>query len=242
MKKINEKLFIIYSDCQVKYFKIINEYEKKIKDSLINKKENIKKYLDKSNYKEIINEIDKEINDNLEELNNKIQEFLENTNSEIDEINKMFINTIHSYSGEISIKNLQSFKDYFSIKVVGKEADLAKEIFKEIKLSTLNLENIYEEKGFKEWIKSPFSTIKYFQNSLDIILNSFSKKIDYIIYLIIEELTKFIEKAYKDFNEIYKICTKYAREISDSFNQLQIFYEEQKHKINNEKKLIKKIS
>ena len=240
MAKINSKLFEIYSDSQTKYFKIINEYEKTIKDSLNNKKENIKEYLEKSNYKEIIKEKDKEINDNLEELNNKIQEFLKNANSEIDELIKKFINTIQNYSSYIKISNLQSFKDYISIKCAGKEADLAKEIFKEIKISTINSEKIFEKKGFIDWIKSSFSKINYFQISLDIIIESFLKKFDYIIYLIIDELTKFIEKTYKDFNKMYKLSIKVDKDKDkiqiESFNKLKVFYQQQKYKIDEEKK------
>ena len=247
MEKINQNLFKIHSDCQVKYFQIIKDFEIKIYDSLTNKKENIKEYLGKFNYKEIIKKIDKEINDNLEELNKKIQEVLENMNSELNEINKKFITTIKTYSSMISVINLQSFKDYFSIKYAGKESDIAKEIFREIKISTLNLEKIYEEKGFIEWFKSAFSNIRYFKTSLDIIIKSFLKKKDYILYLLIEELTGYIEKTYRDFNRIYKMSTKMDKKMHQekmkSFNILKVFYQEQKYKIDKAKeKLLNKES
>ena len=247
MEKINQKLFKIHSECQVKYIQIIKDFEIKINDSLTNKKENIKEYLGKFNYKEIIKKIDKEINDNLEELNTKIQEVLENMNSELNEINKKFITTIKTYSSMISVINLQSFKDYFSIKYAGKESDIAKEIFREIKISTLNLEKIYEEKGFIEWFKSAFSNIRYFKTSLDIIIKSFLKKKDYILYLLIEELTGYIEKTYRDFNRIYKMSTKMDKKMHQekmkSFNILKVFYQEQKYKIDKAKeKLLNKES
>ena len=247
MEKINQKLFKIHSECQVKYIQIIKDFEIKINDSLTNKKENIKEYLGKFNYKEIIKKIDKEINDNLEELNKKIQEVLENMNSELNEINKKFITTIKTYSSMISVINLQSFKDYFSIKYAGKESDIAKEIFREIKISTLNLEKIYEEKGFIEWFKSAFSNIRYFKTSLDIIIKSFLKKKDYILYLLIEELTRYIEKTYRDFNRIYKMSTKMDKKMHQekmkSFNILKVFYQEQKYKIDKAKeKLLNKES
>ena len=268
METINKKLFKIHSDSQVKYLKIIKDFETKVNGSLTDKKENIKEYLAKSNYKEIIKEIDKEINDNLEDLNKKIQDFLENKkyqdiinvidkeindkledinnkiqkflnnmNSEIDELNIIIIKTINSYSGIFNFLNRESFKDFFSMKFAGKEVDLAKEIFKEIRISTVNLGKIFEEKGFIEWIKSTFSKVNYFQTSIDIIINSFEKKIDDILGLLIGELKKYIEKTYNDVNGIYRITTLVFTEEQIKFlNEVKVNYEERKYKIKEAKK------
>ena len=237
---MNERIQKIYSDNQSKYCNIIFEYEKKIKNSLSQKIENIKKYLEKKNYKEIINEIDLEIKDNLEEFNKQIQEFLDNINTEINKLNDDIITTINKYSGIVTFINRQSFKDYFSVKFAGKDVDLANEIYKEIKMSTFGLEKIYEEKGFVDWIRSAFSSVNYFQISLDIIINSFVKKNNYILELLIGELTKYIEKTYNDIYEVYKITTKiYKEEIEKQiniFNQLKNDYTILKYKIDDVKK------
>ena len=245
MTKINEKIQKIFIESQTKSSNIIFEYEKKIKNSLIQKKEGIKKYLEKKNYKEIINEIDKEIKDNLEGFNKQIQDFLDNMNSNINELNDKIIITINKYSGIVTFMNRQSFKDYFSVKFSGKEVDLSKEIYKEIKMSTFTLEKIYEEKGFLEWIKSAFSKVNYFQTSLDIIINSFVKKNNYILELLIGELTKYIEKTYKDINEVYGITAEIYKEKSEekinTFTRLKKVYIELKYKIDEAKsKLINK--
>ena len=204
---------------------------------MIKKKENINKDLENKKYKDIIKEIDKEIKDKLEDINNKIQQFLNNMNSEIDELNILIIKTINSYSGIFNFLNRESFKDFFSMKFAGKEVDLAKEIFKEIRISTVNLDKIFEEKGFIEWIKSAFSKVNYFQTSLDIIINSFVKKIDYILELLIGELTKYIKKTYDDVNGIYQITTLVFTEDQIEFlNQLKVSYKEKKYRIDEAKK------
>ena len=242
---INDRIQKIYSDNQSKYCNIIFEYEKKIKNSLYQKKENIKKYLENKNYKEIINEIDLEIKDNLEEFNKQNQEFLDNINTEINKLNDDIITTINKYSGIVTFINRQSFKDYFSVKFAGKDVDLANEIYKEIKMSTFGLEKIYEEKGFVDWIRSAFSSVNYFQISLDIIINSFVKKNNYILELLIGELTKYIEKTSNDIYEVYKITTKIYKEENEEqiniFNQLKNDYTILKYKIDDvKKKLINK--
>ena len=233
---INEKLIKIFTFSQEQYFYIIDDFKNKIKDSLTQKKENINKNLENKKYQDIINEIDKEIKEKLEDLNNKIQNFLDKMNSEIEELNNQIIKTINIYSGIITFLNYQSFKDFFSMKFAGKEVDLAKEIFKEIKISTINLDKIYKEKGFIDWIKSAFSKVNYFQASLDILINTFTKKIDYMLELLIGELTKYIQKTYNDVNNIYQITTLVFTEDQIKFlNQLKIKYEEQKYKINETK-------
>ena len=237
INKINEKINSIFTTSQEKYFNIIEDFKNDVKDSLIKKKENINKDLENKKYKDIIKEIDKEIKDKLEDINNKIQQFLNNMNSEIDELNILIIKTINSYSGIFNFLNRESFKDFFSMKFAGKEVDLAKEIFKEIRISTVNLDKIFEEKGFIEWIKSAFSKVNYFQTSLDIIINSFVKKIDYILELLIGELTKYIKKTYDDVNGIYQITTLVFTEDQIEFlNQLKVSYKEKKYRIDEAKK------
>ena len=133
--------------------------------------------------------------------------------------------------------NRESFKDYFSDKVGTKEGNLTKEIIDEIKIGTLTLEQIHEEKGFKEWIKSLFSKVNYFQNSIDIILNSFIRKMDYILFVFIEELTRYVEKTYHDINSTFKISTdEFTKEQQQILNELKVEYEEKKYIITETKK------
>ena len=242
VEQIKEKLVMIYKDSQEKYFNIIDEYKKKIKNSLIIKKNNIQRYLEEKKYKEIIKEIDLEIKSNLEHLNNKIEEFLDNVYSGTDEINKQIIESFNNFAGNITYKNYLNFKDYFSIRVGSKGGNLTKEIIEEIKIGALTLEKIHEEKGFKEWIKSLFSKVNYFQNSIDIILNSFIEKMDYILILLIEDLTRFVEKTYHDIDSSYLVSTNiYTNEQIEEINKLKVEYDQNKYKITDIKnKLVNK--
>ena len=237
INNINGKLNEIFSESQYEYFNIIDDFKNKIRDSLTQKKENINKDLENKKYKDIINEIDKEIKDKLEHLSSNIQKFLESMNNKIDELNIQIIKTINSYSGIFTFLNRESFKSFFSMNFAGKEVDLVEEIFKEIKMSTLNTDKILKEKGFIEWIKSSFSKVNYFQTSLDIIINTFTKKIDDILVLLISELTKYIEKTHHDVNIVYELSTLIFTEDQIKFlNELKVKYKEQKYKINEAKK------
>ena len=239
-KQIDEiklKLVTVFKNSQSKYFDIIDEYKGKIKDSLNQKKGNIQKYLEQKKYEQIVKEIDFEIKANLVDFNIKIEEFLKNIYAETDEINKLIINAFNNFSGAIKYMNRESFKDYFSDKVGTKEGNLTKEIIDEIKIGTLTLEQIHEEKGFKEWIKSLFSKVNYFQNSIDIILNSFIGKMDYILFVFIEELTRYVEKTYHDINSTFKISTdEFTKEQQQILNELKVEYEEKKYIITETKK------
>ena len=183
-------------------------------------------------YKEIIEEIDIEIKNNLEELNKKIQELLDNIYSETDEINKQIVESINDFSDIIKYMNHQSFKEYFSIKVGAKGGDLTKEIIDEIKIATLSLDKIFEEKGFREWIKSLFSKINYFQNSLDIIINTFTNKMEYILVLLIEEFKRYIERTFHEIDSTCAVSTNIYTEVQQQFlKELKVEYEEKKYRI-----------
>ena len=229
INEIKAKLLKIYTESQTKYTNIIYEYQNKIKDSLLQKKDNIKNMLKENNFKRIKQEIDQEIKSNLEDLNGKIKEFLESIYTDTDDINNQIDKAINEFSSKIRTPNHQSFKDYFSLRIGSKKGDLTKEIIDEIKIASLSLDKIHEEKGFKEWIKSFFSKINFFNNCVDIIINSFVKKMEYILVLLIEELTRYIENAYKDIESTYEISTEiYTDEQQNILNIIKNEYEEQK--------------
>ena len=237
INEIKAKLLKIFTDSQEKYSDIINEYQQKIEDSLSQKKENITIYLKQQKYEKIIQDIDEEIKSNLEDLNNKIKDFLENIYTNTDELNNQIDKTIKDFSEKIRPMNHQSFKNYFSLRVGAKGGNLTKEIIDEIKIASLSLDKIHEEKGFIELIKSFFSKTNYFQNSIDIILKTFLKKMEYIYVLLIEELTRYIENKYRDIESTFEISTEiYTDEQKNVLEQIKNDYTQERYKILNYKK------
>ena len=54
------------------------------------------------------------------------------------------------------------------------------------------MDKIHEKKGFKEWIFSYIFDDNYLKNVYDLILDTFTNKINYILKLIIEEYEDYI--------------------------------------------------
>ena len=212
MDEIKQKLFTVLTSFQVKFDEIREDFLNKIKNSLIQNKEKIKKDLKKKKYKEIVKEISKEIKNKLEYLNNNSKMVLDNINSQIDELNRQIINTLNNYSGLSKFLSLQSFEDIFSKKFSGKEVDFAKEIDE--------LNKIVEEKSFTK------------DDFVDIIIGFFSKKLDFDLCLFVEEFTNFIEKTFKAYKVLYDLCNPIIKDDQIVFfNILKSEFEEKKFMI-----------
>ena len=231
-KNIIEKINSLFVDSQNKYFAIIETYQNNIKTSLEEKKDNIKVYLSQKNYKKIIEEIIIEIKNSLKELNNKVIEFLNDINFNISEINKQIRNDINIFSSGEMKYNYLNFTEYFSNKIGTKNINLIEDIFNEIKIASLNLRNIFEEKGFRKWISCAFSKTHLIKNTIEIIINTFVNKMNYILILLTENLSKYFEKMFHTLDITYDlVSTKYTEQQIQIWKELSFGYEEKKLEI-----------
>ena len=243
IEEVNKKFKEIYIKGQEDYFLLIENYQKKINNSLNQKLKNINQSLKDKNKNKIVQEINMEMENSLVELNQNINEYIEKLNKGLADLSKEANMAIEIFSnGKEKTLIDSNFKDYFASKVGGEGIDLTKELIEEIKIASSSTSKIFEEKGFAEWLISNFSSVKYLKNCIEIIIKTFTKKINYIFELLIRELTKYILSNYYLLESNLKLsATNFTEEQKKIFEELCKQYEDEKLKIKaHQEKLIKK--
>ena len=138
--------------------------------------------LKSKNYKSILKEIIEEIKNNLSGLNDDISNFIDTMDIPPLKLYSESIKIISEFSKvKIDFPKGVSFRDSFSKKFGNSQNSIGDEIFREIKISSNSLVNIYDKKGFIEWFSSILFDYKCLLNFYDIIVNTFIGKIDYIL-------------------------------------------------------------
>ena len=227
--KINEA-FISIQDI---LFHIINNYKEIIINHLLDKKDNIKTLLENKKFKEIINEINNEIEINIKDLNKNILEIINMFDSTICQMIGEVQEILKEFSeGKTSLEKKDSFKKYFSSKVGDKVENLDEEILQELFNSCKSLSNIYESKGFKDWIFSAFSNEHHLKNMIEIIVKSLIKKMEYILVLIVEQLKIYLEDIFHSIDKSISLSTiTFTNEQLSYWKEIKKFYESIKGEI-----------
>ena len=194
---IKEAIIKLLNENKNKITSMGKGYKEKVLKSLYEKKSNLEKLLSSKNYEEILEEINKEMNNNIGELNIQIQEYLNNNDLECSKLIKEAKDVIDKFmegGQSLSIQDV-GFKSYISKKIGNEKKDLGKEIYEEIKNSCESLGNILAKKGFKEWFYSLFSSMSYLKNIIDMVVDTYSKKIDYVLNIIDTESSNYLDEA-----------------------------------------------
>ena len=169
--------------------KIVKTNEKIITDSLNKKKSEFSQTLKNKKFDEVLNDIKSEINNSLRdvnsELNKNIDKFEEESSIYYNEI-KVIIN---SFIGEkeCHLKQMKSLRSEISKNIGNKNKDLSEELMNEFKNSCEGLYNIWNRKGFKNWISSLFSNEIYLSLVIDMMIETIMSKLNYLSKLISEQ-------------------------------------------------------
>ena len=209
-------------------------------ESINEKKSNLEKLLSKKNYGEILEEINKEMLNNTGELNAQIQEFLNHNDTECSKLFKEAKELITKFvegKRDINLSKTE-FKNYMSKKIGDEKKDLGNQIFEEIKNTCESLSNIYAKKGFKEWFCSLFSSISYLQNIIDMVVDTFAKKIEYILKIVSTESENYLNDGIRNIEHNVKSATlefddeqlKKWKELCDSYQKTREIIMEMKIK------------
>ena len=185
----------------IKQIVSIDTFKTKIKNSLKDKEVIFIQQLKSKNYEQILEEIGNEIKINLKELNKQIKDFFDETEKKPLELYNEANSLVQKFSdGKVNFPELSSFRDKFAQVFGNKNKNIDEQIFNEIKIASKDMDKIHEKKGFKEWIFSYIFDDNYLKNVYDLILDTFTNKINYILKLIIEEYEDYINHI-KKFNK-----------------------------------------
>jgi hypothetical protein len=234
-KKINiiKNMNSILVDGQNGYFNIIEDYKDYIKGLLEKKKDNIKRILKGKNIVEVIKEINDQIENNMEELNNNIVGLLNKISASIYKIiidANEYINKVIGL--EIYSVKMPKFIDFFSEEIGGKDIDLTKEIYDEMKIASFTIKKIYKEKGFNKWLQSKFSKIDFLSNTFDIMISTFLRKMEYILVLLVAKLTDYFSELFSKIENAYELATViFTNEQIKLLEDLSLQYQQNRQKI-----------
>jgi len=187
-----------------------------IKGSLKNKKDIIENQLKSKNYNQILEEINSEMKSKLENLASQIKSFIDYNNEETSRIKSSAKRYIDFFSGrKNSLKNDFSFKKYITKDIGDENKEIDKDIYNEIETSCESLTNIFMKKGFKDWFCSLFSSKNYLQNIIDMMIDTFMSKIEYVF--------KVLQKSIKNYlNDLNHLIDQNVNFVTMKFNDEQI--------------------
>jgi len=237
-KKINDS----FSKNQDSLFQVITNYRDNIIKTLNDKNENIKQLLQKKNLKNIFDEIINEIKNNIKNFNENILIIVKTIDSDLSNISKDFQEILKKFSeGKTSFDKLDNFITYFALKVGKETGNVEEEILQEIMNSFQNLSIIYTKKGFIDWLYSAFSKEHYLKNIIELLVNSFMKKMEYILVLITEQLKIYCEDLFHSIEKSYSLATiTFSKEQLSYWKEIKVYYELKKKKITTFKDKLKK--
>ena len=228
IEKNKNSIISLLNENKNKVLLMEKSYKENVMKSLKDKKENLEKLLSTKNYEEILEEINKEMINNIGDLNLKIQEYLNYNDTEclkLFEEAKQLINKFIEGKRNISIYKF-GFKEFLSKKIGDEKKDLGKQIFEEIKNTCESLSNIYAKKGFKEWLYSLFSSFSYLQNIIDMVVDTFSKKIDYVLKIVNTESNNYLEDAIRSIgHNVNSVTLEFNDEQLKKWKELRDSYE-----------------
>ena len=212
----------------IKQIVSIDTFKTKIKNSLKDKEAIFIQKLESKNYEQILEEIDNEIKINLKELNKRIKDFFDETEKKPLELYNEANSLVQKFSdGKVNFPELSSFRDKFAQVFGNKNKNIDEQIFNEIKIASKDMDKIYEKKGFKEWIFSYIFDDNYLKNVYDLILDTFTNKINYILKLIIEEYEDYINHIKNLIKaNVQSTCVQFNKEQKKYWDTLSTTYED----------------
>jgi len=170
--------------------------------------------------------INNEIKSHLKNLKDEIIKFLDNDDEKPLELYNNPNLSIKEFSyGLISLEKSIKFKDHFLEVFGNKNKSLDAQIFNEIIASCKNLKNIYNKKGFKNWLLSLFSKTHKLTNITKMIINIFIYKIDFIREKLFDEFDNNINRMITFINIRTDLVTlEFSKEQRDIWDLIREAY------------------
>ena len=180
---------------------IISGFLSIIFDFLSEMKKSTNDFLKTKDLKKIKKEIIEKLSNYIEGLSLSIEKLINEIDKEIFKVLNLWENTPERIT----------FREFFIINTSQKGIDILKEINHELNKCFEDTKlQIFKNKGFFDWIESVIFDDEYLNNFIDIIGDSLTKKLGYIINLILEN--------FKDYNN------QMARIIQEKIESLELLF------------------
>ena len=209
---------------------LLNNFKANTLLLLYEKRRNLESQLKDKNYKEILNEINIQLKKSIEKLIESIKKFLDSNDSKCSELFKEIIEVINNFH-KIKVETLSkyNFKAHLSHVFGDGKKDLSDEIMEEIQNRCESLSNIFSKKGFKEWFISFFSSYAYMKHVIDMVLETYSLKIEEFLKMIEKESINYLNQIIEKINYYIKASTiEFNGEQKKKWEQLCNTYEKTK--------------
>ena len=206
-------------DLKINIQSLINENKKKTSELIENckkdtlyplyqKKNEMEKLLSNNGYESIIKEINSEIEKNNKNFVKKYIEYLEENDLKCSKLFNETKEVINNFKiNKIINISKYNFKQHLSNIFGDGKKDLNTEIMDEIQSRCQSLYDIFKKKGVKEWFFSLFSSNKYMLNVIDMVVETYSSKIEDFLKMVEKESDEYLTKVIKKINYHIKSCT-----------------------------------
>ena len=165
----------------------------------------------------------------LENFNKKIKEYLDKNEEESYKYFTLAKRYLEDFAKEKSdyLKLEHKLKGYISNSIGDIEKDLEKEIFEEIKNSCESCKNIFYKKGFKDWFYSLFSSKYYLEKIIDMVIETFTEKINNIIKTLLENTNVYINDLERNIEHCaLSVTLEFSKEQLNIWNELKKHYKQ----------------
>ena len=175
MKYVKEGLDLLIKKNKEKAQMLEDNYIDEVIESLNSKKNDLEQLLKNDKKEGVLERINQEIFSSLESLHQKLIQYIESNENSSWNLLKEAKNYVDEFEKKKKF-NVEKLKKYLSRELGSEKKNLQTEILNEIKNSCESLSDIISQKGFKEWIVSIFSSTKFLENVIDMIIQTFKQK------------------------------------------------------------------
>ena len=199
MKNLKSQIQSLINENIEKNKNLINNLKGQILLSLYERKRKLGESLNKKNYTNLIDEINMELKEKTKILIDGVIKLIEDNDFKSKKILKDIVEVINNFQEtKIEFINKYKYKEHLANIFGNGEKDFNNEIMVEIQEKCEKLGDIFNKKGFKEWFVSLFSSVKFMENVIDMVVDTYSVKIENFLNMIVDEsnnyLTQVIDK------------------------------------------------
>ena len=207
----------------------ISDIKNQIIQILLNKKDELNS---NGNYRDILGNINLSIENIIKKMNSEIDDILSNIDSSIISFYEECQKQLSNFSGrKFNWKIMKNFKDFLLTKMGVDNQNLNIQICNEI-ITSINLSNIYNSKGFKELMKSIFSENHLIHNKIDILKDKLFQELEKLVNNLNEHSRSYMQLILDSINILLEISTiEFSDDQSIIWEEIEKYYNIIKNKI-----------